>query len=107
MVSVNGRTRLAHRFFYEQKRGPIPNGLGLDHLCRNRACVNPDHLEPVEHATNVRRGVSAKINPTKVRQIKAMHAQGTHTIREIATAIGATYYQVQKVVQGRTWKDIV
>lgn len=46
----------AHRFSYEQLVGPIPDGLTLDHLCANRRCVNPDHLEPVPMAENTRRG---------------------------------------------------
>lgn len=48
----------AHRWVYEQHRGPIPTGLELDHLCRVKACVNPDHLEPVTHAENVRRAMT-------------------------------------------------
>jgi hypothetical protein len=45
----------AHRFAYELLIGPIPEGLQLDHLCRNRACVRPEHLEPVTHVENIRR----------------------------------------------------
>lgn len=46
----------AHRAAYEMIRGPIPDGLSLDHLCRNPLCVNPAHLEPVTHQENVKRG---------------------------------------------------
>ena len=53
------KTVRAHRFAYELLVGPIPEGLVLDHLCRNRGCVNPDHVEPVTSRTNVLRGVEA------------------------------------------------
>lgn len=46
----------AHRFAYMTWRGPIPQGLQLDHLCRNRSCVNPAHLESVDCRTNLLRG---------------------------------------------------
>lgn len=48
----------AQRWAWEQINGPVPPGLVLDHLCRNRACVRPDHLEPVTSGTNVLRGES-------------------------------------------------
>jgi hypothetical protein len=57
-LAVAGRDFLAHRWYYEQRYGPIPDGLVIDHLCRNRACVNPDHMEPVTLNENIRRGHS-------------------------------------------------
>lgn len=60
----------AHRYAYEQLIGPIPEGLTLDHLCRNRLCVNPKHLEPVTHAVNILRGQGTS----------ARNAQKTHCV---------------------------
>lgn len=51
-VTHLGRCRSAHRVFYEVLRGPIPAGLHIDHLCRNRDCVNPSHMEVVTQAEN-------------------------------------------------------
>lgn len=65
---ISGRVVYAHRFAYEILVGVIPAGFEADHLCRNRACVNPEHLDSVTHKVNVLRGQS----PT------AMHAQATH-----------------------------
>jgi len=64
-------TRRVHRIVYELLRGPIPDGLQLDHLCRVRCCVNPDHLEVVDSRTNTLRGVS----------IAAANARKTHCVR--------------------------
>lgn len=58
------RVTLAHRAAYEMVRGPIPDGLELDHLCLNPPCVNPAHLEPVTHLENVRRHYRAQPVPS-------------------------------------------
>jgi hypothetical protein len=57
---------LVHRYAYELLIGPIPARLVIDHLCRVRHCVNPDHLEPVPQRENLRRGVGVPpANPLK------------------------------------------
>jgi hypothetical protein len=72
-----GKQRQPHRFAYELVKGLIPSGLELDHLCHDREacvggdscphrrCVNPAHLDPVDHATNLRRGLGGRNNREK------------------------------------------
>jgi hypothetical protein len=72
IFGVAGTSRLAHRIAFELARGPIPTGMVLDHLCRNRACCNPEHMEPVTQIENVRRGIS----PSAVHRRKTTCPQG-------------------------------
>jgi len=71
MLRLGRRTMLAHRWAWERAHGPIPEGLQLDHLCRQRACYNPAHLEAVTGRINVRR---SPIHPA------AINARKTHCI---------------------------
>ncbi|WP_227412199.1 HNH endonuclease signature motif containing protein [Cryobacterium sp. BB736] len=67
-LSPNTGKGYAHRWAYEHYVGPIPEGMHLDHLCRNRKCVNPEHLEPVTLRENLLRGIGPS----------AVHAKKTH-----------------------------
>lgn len=58
-VYHDGASRPAYRVIWEHLRGEVPEGLELDHLCRNPPCCNPDHLDPVTHAENMRRGAQS------------------------------------------------
>ena len=64
-VSYKGKNRLVHKLSWEAKNGPVPEGLELDHLCRNLACANLAHLETVPHRENVRRGNVGANNKVK------------------------------------------
>jgi hypothetical protein len=72
-IGVDGRTLLAHRFSYELLVGPIPEELTLDHLCRRRICVNPDHLEVTELGVNVMRGYGACAQHARKTRCKRGH----------------------------------
>lgn len=69
-----GKKSYTHRWAYQAHVGPIPDGLELDHLCRVRACCNPDHLEPVTHEENTRRAVPFR--PTTRTQKPRSPSQG-------------------------------
>lgn len=71
----------AHRFAYEALVGPIPAGMTLDHLCRNRACVNPAHLEPVSNRENILRGTNPAAQNARRTHCRMGHefsAENTH-----------------------------
>jgi hypothetical protein len=70
------RAMPAHRWAYEQAKGPVGDGLQLDHLCRNRACVNPDHLQPVTCRTNVLRGNAPPAANARKTHCKRGHLLG-------------------------------
>jgi len=64
ILHIAGYSQMVHRASYRHYKGEIPRSLEIDHLCRNKLCVNPDHLEAVTHQENVQRFWSKK-NGTK------------------------------------------
>lgn len=93
----------AHRKMWEEVNGPVPEGLHLDHLCRNRRCVNPGHLEPVTPAVNVQRSAKATLTPDEVRTIRT----DARPHVEIARDYGVTPGAIGHIKIGHTWKDVV
>lgn len=78
-ISFGGRDRRTHCVAWEFQHGPVPDGLELDHLCRNRACCNPAHLEPVTHRENLRRGPTLSgINAAKTHCIRGHKLSGSN-----------------------------
>lgn len=73
--NITRRLQLAHRLIYELMKGPIPEGLTIDHLCRVRSCVNPDHMEPVTNRVNILRGY----NPPAI-QARRTHCPRGHSL---------------------------
>jgi hypothetical protein len=110
-VKRNNRTLRAHRAMWEAINGPIADGLELDHLCSNRACVNPAHLEPVTRTENIRRSLRTKLTPDDVVSIRAAWKKWgggvRHFLRETAPHYGVSHGAIEGVIAGRTWRDVV
>ena len=95
-VTVDGKwvkTHHAHRFAYEALVGSVPDGLDLDHLCRNPGCVNPDHLEPVTHRLNLMRSPRSLLT----RNLAKTHCPAGHPYDERNTFLNrrknGTYFR--------------
>lgn len=73
-TSTDGRRGQVHRITYALVKGSIPEGLELDHLCRNRACANPNHLEAVTSRVNLLRGVGAAAQNARKTECKRGHS---------------------------------
>ena len=95
----------AHRVFYEQYRGPIPEGLELDHLCRNRRCVNPARLEPVTPIENKRRGAGTKLTPESVAELHKLRHNPGMTYRALSARFGISLAQTWRIINGKRWTD--
>lgn len=99
MPLKTGKLVKAHRFSYELIVGPVSDGLDLDHTCRNRACCNPKHLEPVTRKTNARRGLCGAHNSKLTHQdhleIKAL--RGVVSGTELARRFGVNKTTISRI----------
>jgi HNH endonuclease len=96
----SGRMEYAHRVYYERDRGPIPADRQLDHLCRVPGCVNPDHLDPVTAAENIRRGAGTKLTKEDVREIRV----STELQDNLARRYGVSQPHISRIKSGQTWR---
>ncbi len=96
------RTRLAHRLLYQITKGNISEELDLDHLCRNTFCVNPDHLEPVTHKENMRRGKQFDVGAV---QRARTHCPQGHEYTEKNTYTSKTNQRYCRSCQRAFWSS--
>lgn len=95
----------AHRYMWEKHRGAVAPGLDLDHLCRVTLCVNPDHLEPVTHAENVRRGRGTRLTMEDAQEIRRVYAAGGISHRKLAKQRGVSAGLVLGICRGKLWRE--
>lgn len=95
----DGSQELAHRYYYIEFKGPIPLGCLIDHVCRQPACVNPEHLEAVIPAENVRRGDATPLTHEQVAEIRA----SKELQRVVASIYGVNQSTISRIRNGRTW----
>lgn len=100
--TFDGVEMLSHRYYYEASKGAIPPGLDLDHLCRNRICCNPEHLEAVSRAENARRGSATKLTADEIRAIRLSPKSAS----QIAADYGMTKSGIATIRARRTWRDV-
>jgi hypothetical protein len=94
--------RKAHVVFWEAINGPVPDGMELDHLCRNTLCVNPSHCEAVTHRENIRRGAGTKLTESDVIRIRKLGASGVLQ-RVIAEEYHISSSHVCRILTGKKW----
>ena len=91
----------AHRFAYELLRGEIPAGLEIDHLCRNRACLNPTHLEAVTHYVNFVRGESPSARVIRTGLCRYGHERAGRRNCPTCNRLGSARYEARQKQMAR------
>ncbi len=99
----NGKHIRAHRLYYEKYKSKIPNDKVIDHLCKNPACVNPEHLDIVTQQENVHRGNNTKLTWEKVKTIRRMYATGIQTSKQLSKMFSISKRHVFLIINNERW----
>lgn len=100
----DGKTYMAHRVVYESEVGPIPDGLNLDHICGNKKCVNPKHLEPVTQAENIYRTMPEQRE--KVVTARERFFSNSWTLEQVCEFLGVKRQAALDTLNGSRWKYV-
>ena len=92
----------AHRFYYEERFGSIPDGLELHHLCGVRVCVNPEHLVAMTRHEHLRCSGKLKLTPEQVVEIR----RSTETQQVVADRYEISQSQISRIKARKVWKDL-
>lgn len=102
-----GKTLLAHRWVYQIFNGWIPKDAVINHLCSNRRCVNPKHLEVTTQAGNARHGRGSTLTIEQAREIKAaIPSLKWGGRRQLAERYGVSLALISDIKYGRAWRDV-
>lgn len=94
----HSKTYYAHIFSYNKYKGEVPKGKVLDHLCRNRRCINPEHLEPVTRKENNRRGLNMKYDISTRIKAQELYKTGNYTLKTLGKLLGISKSAIQVII---------
>jgi len=112
IVYKNGRNQYAHRYVYEQKHGYVSLSEVVHHLCRNKKCINVDHLikiDRAEHSHLHNKGeenINVKVTEKQVLEIRAIYAEGNISYSKLAAKFNLTKSGVHMIINRRSWRHI-
>lgn len=102
---VNGVLEMAHRVMFERFKGPIPHRMQVDHVCRNKGCVNPEHLRLLTGAQNVQQ--SRRTTLTEFMVAKIREKAPFLTKHQLAIEFNQSWDTINNILKGKTWIGIV